>query len=62
MKVHTNIRMDSELLKILKAGAKKQRRSFTNFVEVALWDYINADKESKELKADWEMIKKLKGK
>ncbi len=36
MKEHTNIRMDEELKRELEKEAKKDKRSFTNYVELLL--------------------------
>lgn len=44
MKQHTTLRMDEELLKALKELAKSERRSFTNYIEVALWDRVHVEK------------------
>lgn len=57
MKQHTNIRMDEELLKSLKALAKSQRRSFTNYIEVALWDHVNVERKKEPGKSLLKFVK-----
>jgi predicted HicB family RNase H-like nuclease len=50
MKEHTNVRIDSELLKLLRDAAKKERRSFTNYIEVVLWDHVNSESQKEPAK------------
>jgi len=44
MKQHTNIRLSPELLKMVKDAAKKEHRSFTNFIEVVLLEHFSKKK------------------
>jgi predicted HicB family RNase H-like nuclease len=42
MKQHQTMRIDSGVINALKAQAKKERRSFNNYIENVLQDVVNS--------------------
>lgn len=40
MKAHQTMRIDESIIKALKTQAKKERRSFNNYIENVLQDHV----------------------
>jgi hypothetical protein len=45
MKTQTSLRLDEELIKVLKSEAQKQRRSLNNLIETILYKVVDIPNE-----------------
>lgn len=54
MKVQTALRFDEELLKMIKAKAKAQRRSLNNYIENLLYQEVGNIPNEETIKAIYE--------
>jgi len=47
MKVHQTMRIDEDIINTLKSQAKKEKRSFNNYIEIVLSDIVMKLKSKK---------------